>query len=109
MIQLLNYDEKLLGNIVEINSIEKKFNNFDENIELKLSILDNFKKIDSLKTSIFPENKAISMELKRISKVLNLNIDVKKLGKNWSGDLILESNGFIKKIPIEFRKENITC
>lgn len=109
MIQLLNYDEKLLGKHVEVNIIEKKFNNFDENVELKLSILDNFKKIDSLKASIFPENKAINTELKLISKVINLNINVPKLENTWSGDLILELNGFIKKIPIIFNKEKIKC
>ena len=104
MVTLVDYESNnFLNEIKVVNKISYKLNEeIDEVCELKFSVLNQDGKINF---SIFPSVDFISLTHKNDN--LSVHVDVFSMPKKYLGELILDEEGIIKKIPVYFEKKNL--
>lgn len=98
---LVDYDgNNFLNEIEVINKISYKLTEeIDEICELKFNVLN---KDGEVNFSIFPSVNFISLTYKEDN--LSIHVDVYSMPKKWMGELVLNEEGIIKKIPLYFEK-----
>lgn len=109
MVEVINWnDKKFLNKLVPIHEIKHSLiKNFEDNINLRLLLIRE-KGDNNVNFLIKPNCEGLKYKknclLIKDETLFNIEINVKNLPDVWSGELLIESKGLVKKIPISFEK-----